>query len=186
MEVKNETPVELNAGDVRIFNHDGAEFEKDVSEVIDYWKNTLAVYGMAQHADFDIHVWDRDGFCHVEAGIRVYHKRGFDGIVSRAIFVIDMLKDAKNGIIIVDPTSSPWHDDIQRFADDTVGFLEKEHGWKSFHVFDMNEFEFKFFQFEPMMLDEEGRRIAKSGEVIMDEGYKTFGLTTASMVDMLL
>lgn len=175
----------LNAGDVRIFSHDG-ELSETVGAAVGYWRNTLAVFGFANGADFDIHVWDRDGFSHMEAGIRVYGKKGFDGIVSRAVAVLDLVKETKRGVFIVDPVTSPWHDDIQGFAEDTAAMLRRDHGYDVFDYMDLGDFERKFFAYEPMMLSEDGRRIARSGKVLLDEGYRTFGLTDQAMVEMLL
>ena len=37
-----------------------------------------------------------------------------------------------------------------------------------------------------MMLSEDGKRISRSGDVLIEDGARTFGLVTKAMVDMLL
>ena len=175
----------INAGDVRIFQH--TENIPDwLSAAGEYWKNTMAAFGFANGADFDIHMWDREDFGHLEVGIRVYDKKGYDGIVSRALMVMDLIKESGKVLVLLCPPSNPWHEDIKGFADDTAAFLKRDYGWKDFMTMDMDEFETKFLRFEPMMLSEDGKRIARDGSVLIEEGSRTFGLVTKAMVDMLL
>ena len=175
----------INAGAVRVIMHGAGKADKAIEDAAVYWKNTMGVFGFANNADFDIHIWDEREFSHMEVGIRIYDKKGFDGIVSRAILVLDVAKDSGKGVFIVDAKTSPWHEDIQGFAEDTASIL-KRHGFNGFEYMDMGDFERKFFAYEPMLLSEDGRRIARSGKALLDEGYKTFGLTDQAMVEMLL
>ena len=87
--------------------------------------------------------------------------------------------------------SNPWHADIKGFTEDTEAFLKRDYGWKDFMTMDIEEFEFKFFRFEPMMLSEDGRRIARDGSVLLEDGYRTQTMGTlviglASMVGVLI
>lgn len=185
MDMQDKTQTGINAGDVRIFYHTGNAPE-ELRAAAEYWRNTLTAFGFANSADFDIHVWDLEDFSHIEVGARVYNKKGYDGIVSRALMVMDLIKGSRKGCVLLCHPSNPWHADIKGFTEDTEAFLKRDYGWKDFMTMDMEEFEFKFFRFEPMMLSEDGRRIARDGSVLLEDGYRTFGLTTKAMVDMML
>ena len=184
MEIKK--AIEMRAGDVRVINHTEHELEPFERDIVDYWKNTMSVYGYTKNADFDIHIWDFEDWCHIEVGLRVYNKRGFGGIVARAIMVFDLVKTTKRGMMLIDCASSPWFSDIKGFQEDTENLLIQKYGWKGFIVKDLDEFEMKFFRCEPMMLSEDGRRIGREGNVLLEDGYKTLGLTNKVLFDMLL
>lgn len=182
--MKNEK-IKLGTGMVKVFVKADVALTDDIKTIISYWKNTMATYGFARSADFDIHVWNKPDFCHVEVGLRVQTSLDFGVKVARAIMILDILKEEKKGMFLVDTISSPWHDDIQGFSEDTARILKDQYGYSGFDYIDLNDFEMKFFRYEPMMLDANGRRIDLNGKVLLEEGYKTFGLTSQAMVDML-
>lgn len=184
-DMQNAKVEEMRAGDVRVFRHTDV-VPAGLEAAASYWQRTMATFGFANGADFDIHVWDREDFSHLEVGVRLYGRKGFDGTVARALVVMDMMKASGRGLVLLCPPSNPWHEDVKGFAEDTMALLERDYGWKGFMTMDMDEFETKFFRFEPMLLAEDGRRMSRGGDVLLDDGSRTFGLTSKAVVDMLL
>lgn len=168
--------------------HTAEPLSELAGRILAFWHSNMAVLmGNIDHNGV-IHIWEKNGKIHIEAG-NVFNKTE-DGPVAKIRIVMDISEKSRNAIFIAEDDPA-WKKELRFLIDGTVSFMNRDF---DFHIspapYPMTRFEKRFNSGEYFVTDAEGRRIAwwhgAVDKILLDDSSDTFGLVDPAVVDLLV